>query len=120
MGTAKDEEGNINLILKLKPAGAKGRKGCKGAAIDDYLVREAKVVSVAEACWMFGHEYSASDIYQYFMNARRVCTRRPHAWANVQRRDAQMQHRAATGRWGLGKGIAAGEAAWKGKVSVVR
>jgi len=119
LGTAKDEEGNINLILKLKPAGAKGRKGCKGSAIGDYLVRSAKVISVAEACWMFGHEYSASEIYQYFMNARRLSTRRPHAWTNAQRRDAHLQHGAVTGRWGLDKGMVVGEVAWKGKVSVV-
>ena len=123
-GVAKDEEGNINLILKLRPAvGGGGKQGCKGRrgrVVGDYLVREAKVISVGEAFWMFGHEYTAAELYQYFLNARRLTTKRPHAWTNAERREAVVQHKEATGSWGLGKGLAVGEVAWRGKVSVVR
>ena len=104
--TAKDDEGNINLVLKLAPAsgGSGGSlKGKEGSAIGDYLVREAKVISLGEALWMFGHDYTAAELYQYFCNCRRLSTKRPHAWTNPQRRDAVLQHKGATGRWGFGQ-----------------
>ena len=116
---AKDDEGNINLVLKL--AGPAGKlKGQVGSAIGDYLVREGKVISVGEACWMFGHEYTAAELYQYFQNARRLTTKRAHSWTGAERREGVIQHKGATGRWGLGKGSAIGDVAWQGQVSVAR
>ena len=93
-------------------------KGTTGSAIGDFLVREAKVISLGEAMWMFGNAYTAVEIYQYFCNCRRLSTKRPHAWTNAERREAILQHKGETGRWGLGKGSAIGEIVWEGKVSV--
>ena len=120
-GTAKDAEGNINLILKLSAAcGCSGKKGRKGSALGDYLIREARVISVGEVCCMFGHLYTAAEIYQYFINARLLSTRRPHSWTNRERRQAVEQHYAETACWGQGKGSAVGDVSWTGQVSTVR
>ena len=61
-------------------------KGQVVSATGDYLVREAKVISLGEAFWMFGHEYTAAELYQYFKNCRRLNTKRPHAWTNPESR----------------------------------
>ena len=122
--SAKDTEGNINLILKLKPAcvsgGKKGSKGYRGSSIDDYLVRSAKVISIAEMCLFHGHEFTAGEIYQYFVQCKRLCTKKDHSVTSSVRRAAVVQHHAETGRWGLGKGVDVGGVAWSGKVSTVR
>ena len=115
---AKDDEGNINLVLKLAgPAG--NLRGRVGSAVSDYLVREAKVVTVGELCWVFGNDYTAAELYQYFVNCRRWSTKRPHAWTNPERREAVLQHHRETGRWGLGRS-AIGGIVWEGQVSAAR
>ena len=117
---AKDDEGNINRVLKVQLASHAGKlKGKVGSVLGDYFVREAKVFSVGELCWMFGNDYTAAELYQYFVNCRRLSTKRPHAWTNPERREAVLQHHRETGRWGLG-GSAIGGIVWEGQVSAAR
>ena len=122
-GTSKNDQGEINTILKLKQKDATsafGGKGQVGSAIGDYMVWESTVMSIGELLWLHGNDYTASELYEYFVGARRCTSKRPHPWTNPERREAVVAHKGKTGRWGLGSGLAIGSVAWKGQVAIVR
>ena len=115
---SEDSEGNINAILRLSPTNRDGiRRHCKGSAVGDFLVRSARVFSLAELMWFWGHLYTAKELFSYAIQSRRLTIKRPHSWTNDTRRQAIEQHHQDAGRWGLGRDVRVGDAAWKGKVA---
>ena len=61
-----------------------------------FKARQARIISLAELFWFWGHEYTAHELYSYYVNARRLVLNRPHAWSSKERREM------VAGHWGLG------------------
>ena len=88
----------ISKVLKTSASG------------DTYYARSATVVGMGELLLFFGREFTASELYDYFTNARQLVTKRAHAWTNTERRQQQLQHRGLVGSWGLGRNTPKGSA----------
>ena len=88
-----DSEGRYNLILAHQSDfGGK----------ESFKVRVCKVISLAELFWFFGAEYTAHELYAYYVNARRLVLMKPHSPTNPARREQVVAHYRSTGRWGMG------------------
>ena len=68
-----------------------------------FKVRTARVISLAEIFWFWGHEFTARELYAYYVHARRLVLTRPHSDTNPRRREMVQAHHATTGRWGCGR-----------------
>ena len=109
----RDDEGHVNHVLRITPAvGGGGVAPAVGGG--SFEAHASRIINFAELMWIFGEEFTAADLHAYWYNARRISVRRAHAWSNPHRRAAQQAHHRATGRYGLGRGVAVGETAWKG------
>jgi hypothetical protein len=86
----QDPEGRYNLIF------AAGDDG------DGFKVRVCRICALAELLWFFGTDYTARELYSYYVNCRRLVLQRPHAWTNQERMRMVQAHYYSTGRWGLG------------------
>ena len=50
----------------------------------------------------FDSEYTAHELYVYYVNARRLVPTKPHSTTNPLRRQQVVAHFQSTGRWGMG------------------
>ena len=91
----RDVEQRYNNILALAQPAFGG--GCGG-----FKVRVCKAIALAELFWFFGAEFTARELYAYYVNARRLVLCRPHPHTNADRHDMVRAHYASTGYWGLG------------------
>ena len=110
---AGDVEDRINHVLRIAPADPAPAPAVGGGRLE---VRYARIVGFAEILYYFGNEFTAAELHAYWCNCRRLCTRRAHPWTNPDRKAATRAHHAATGRWGLGRGVGIGEVAWSGRI----
>ena len=112
-----DVEGRINHVLRRAPASG-GGGGAAPPAVGGggFEFRACRIIGFAELLHFFGNEFTAAELHCYWCNARRLCTRRAHPWTNPTRKAATQSHYAATGRWGLGCGVAVGDIAWSGRI----
>ena len=80
------------------------------ASGDTYYARSATVVGMGELLLFFGREFTASELYDYFTNARQLVAKRAHPWTNAERRQQSLQHHELVGTWGLGRKTPQGSA----------
>ena len=57
---------------------------------------------VGGAFLVFGNEYTAYELYAYYVNARRLVLMKPHSPTNPVRRQQVVAHFQSTGQWGMG------------------
>ena len=85
----RDREGRYTTTLAVGNGGG-------------FKARQARVISLAELFWFFGTEYTARELYAYYVNARRLVLTKPHSPTNKERREMVVAHYATEGHWGLG------------------
>ena len=66
-------------------------------------MRTARVFALAELFWFWGHEFTARELYAYYVQTRRLVLTKPHSTTGAERREMAVAHRYTTGRWGLGR-----------------
>ena len=67
-----------------------------------FKVRSARVIALAELFWVFGIDYTARELYAYYVHARRLVLNRKHPQASIERREQVHAHYQTTGYWGCG------------------
>ena len=90
--------GMISKILK-EPAG--------GA--NHFFARKAQIIGLGELFLFFGEMFTAGELYAYFVNARQLTLKRPHAWTSPTRRQQVINHYVLTNKWGLGSQTPVGQ-----------
>ena len=71
---------------------------------DKHYKREASCFGLAELFGRFGHQYTAKQLYRYYLAARILVQKRAHGKSAPERQAAAQQRYKATGRYGFGRG----------------
>ena len=85
-----------------------------------YYARSATVVGMGELLLFFGREFTASELCDYFTNARQLVTKRKHPWTNEARNQQTLQHQRLVGNLGLGPNTPQGSADAKEVAAVAK
>ena len=68
-----------------------------------FKARTARVFALAELFWFWGHEFTARELYAYYVHARRLVLTKAHSTIGEERRAMVVAHHQTTSRWDMGR-----------------